>query len=88
MKALLKKKGWNGKWSGKEEVKYVRFLQSNRDDMEETQNRRKGKVFVRMSKFVRSRNSDQCRSHHQKLIKYYKDVKGIIEFYKSEVLTR
>ena len=29
MKSLLKKKGWKGKWSGKEEVKYIKFLRDN-----------------------------------------------------------
>ena len=26
VKALLKSKGWKGKWSGREELKYIRFI--------------------------------------------------------------
>jgi hypothetical protein len=30
---------------------------------------RKGGKFVDMSRFIKTKNSDQCRSHHQKMIK-------------------
>ena len=43
---------------------------------------------MKMAKLVRSRNPDQCRSHHQKLISYYKDVKTIITHFELEVLTK
>lgn len=37
------------------------------------------KINVVMSKCIRSKNSTQCRSHHQKMLLSYKSIKGIIE---------
>ena len=37
-----------------------------------------------MAKEIRSRNSDQCRGHHQKYIERYNSIDGIIETLKVE----
>lgn len=87
MKSLLKKKGWKGKWSGKEEVKYIQFLKDNLSIMEDKESRIKSKIFIKMSKKVRSRNSDQCRSHHQKLVEYYETAENIISHYENNVFS-
>lgn len=88
LKALMKKKGWSGKWSGKEEVKYVKFLQENLEAMEDEQARKKSRIFVKMSKFMRTRSSDQCRSHHQKLINYHKTVASIVDHFHQFIFPR
>jgi hypothetical protein len=31
-----------------------------------------------MSAFIKTRTSNQCRSHHQKMLTYYKDIASII----------
>jgi len=31
-----------------------------------------------MSKYIKTRNASQCRSHHQKMLLYYKDIPSII----------
>ena len=31
-----------------------------------------------MSSFIKTRNPNQCRSHHQKMLKYYSDIPAII----------
>lgn len=36
-KALLKNKGWRGKWSGREELKYIQFLEHHKSIMESPQ---------------------------------------------------
>jgi hypothetical protein len=36
------------------------------------------RVNVMMSKKVKSRNAQQCHSHHQKMIKKYGDLQAII----------
>ena len=38
-----------------------------------------------MSKFIRSRNSTQCRSHHQKMLLRYGSVNEIIEGMKEYI---
>jgi hypothetical protein len=40
--------------------------------------RRDSKINVLMSKAIHTRSADQCRSHHQKMIKYHGDIPNII----------
>jgi hypothetical protein len=40
--------------------------------------RRDSKINVLMSKAIGTRSADQCRSHHQKMIKYHTDIPTII----------
>jgi hypothetical protein len=48
-------------------------MKNNKNDFENEQNRRKNKVFYRLSKILKKRTPDQCRSHHQKLQIKFKD---------------
>jgi hypothetical protein len=36
------------------------------------------KINVLMSEAIRTRSADQCRSHHQKMVKYHRDIPNII----------
>lgn len=47
--------------------------------------RKSKKVFLKMSQLVRSRTADQCRSHHQKILKYHNNLNEIIRYYSQEV---
>lgn len=40
--------------------------------------RKQIKINVLMSKLITSRNPDQCRSHHQKMMKYHHSIPEII----------
>lgn len=44
--------------------------------------RKANKVFLKMSKLVKTRTPDQCRSHHQKILKYHHSLQHIILTYK------
>lgn len=61
------KKIKNGGWSPYENHLYLRFMLRNYQDFETERGRRRNKVFYRLSKILRRRTPDQCRSHHQKL---------------------
>jgi hypothetical protein len=41
------------------------------------------KINVLMSAAVKTRSADQCRSHHQKMIKYHRDIPNIITHIQS-----
>ena len=41
--------------------------------------RREARIYVHMSSAVSTRSPDQCRSHHQKMIKYHGSIPGIIQ---------
>ena len=66
-------------WSLTENIRYKDFLVKNLHLFELPLRKRKElKVNIRMSKFMRTRNSSQCRSHHQKMLKYHGDNLAII----------
>ena len=68
-----------GGWTYDETKKYAKFLRKYRSQFEDRVLRRKNKIFLRMAKFVKSRTSDQCRSHHQKVENKIKNIDMIIE---------
>lgn len=43
------------------------------------ENRRACKINKLLSLHVKTRSPDQCRSHHQKMMKYHRSVEGIIQ---------
>jgi hypothetical protein len=57
----------------------MQFLEDNHMLFNGSNNeRRMIKINVLMSKCVKTRSPDQCRSHHQKMIKYHQDIPTII----------
>ena len=56
--------------------------------MESQKERVASKIFLKMSKVLRSRNPNQCRSHHQKLIQYHGNIDNIITYYQRVVFQR
>lgn len=75
-------------WSEEENEKYVGFLLKFKSVIEGgKKNRRKWHLNRMMSKAIGSRSHEQCRSHHQKMIKHYKTLEGIISHLtKNEIL--
>lgn len=57
---------------------YLRFLKANIERMKKTQFRKPYNKFKRMSEYVTSKDSFQCRSHHQKMMKKYNTIEEII----------
>ena len=53
--------------------------------METATIRRSQKIFIQMSMAVKTRNADQCRSHHQKIIKYHNTIEEAIEFFSGRL---
>jgi len=60
-----------GKWTVSEQKCYIKFIQANMEEMRCRIKRKSEKVFLQMSKLVKTRSADQCRSHHQKILKYH-----------------
>lgn len=67
-----------GRWSQEEQRQYYEFLKDNLGYFENKDNRRYDKVFKMMSSKIRTRTSDQCRTHHQKLEARYKKLTKIM----------
>ena len=44
-------------------------------------------LFVKMSDFIESKTPNQCRSHHQKVIKKFKTIEEAIKNYVPNKLT-
>jgi hypothetical protein len=66
-------------WSEIEQMRYIKCLDSRRKLFDLTAPE-KNKIGVHkiMSRYVKVRNSAQCRSHHQKMIKKYGSIEAII----------
>ena len=45
-------------------------------------------MFTKLSKWMRTRDSEQCRSHHQKLLHYHHSIKGIISHFEEVIFAR
>lgn len=43
--------------------------------------RKSEKVFAKMSKMIRTRTPDQCRSHHRKAIKHHLTLEQIVNYH-------
>jgi hypothetical protein len=67
-------------WKLHENQKYVCFLRENMELFEKNrEDKRLMKINILMSNHVRSKNSIQCRSHHQKMLAHYKTIQNIID---------
>ena len=67
-----------GLWTPIEQVAYINFLKERKPEMDISTLRRSQKIFIMMSKVVKTRSADQCRSHHQKIIKYHNTIEEAI----------
>ena len=76
----------SGTWTIKETVKYIAFLKEHKPLFESEETRRQSQVFIQMAKSIPSRNSRQCRSHHQKKIIALGSIDRIIRRYEDEVI--
>ena len=75
-----------GSWALEENRIYLNFLESYKKDFENEVSRRKSTVFNRLSKALRKRTPDQCRSHHQKLQnRFHNNIEAIIDFVKGKI---
>lgn len=63
-----------GHWSEKENAKYFAFLKKFKEKFSEKESRRQWKVFKTLSEFVKTRNANQCRSHHHKMQRNFETI--------------
>ena len=88
---LRKKKIYNpqfykGKWTPRQQLAYIHFLQTHSYLIENSLQRKSKKAFLTMSYAIQTRDADQCRSHHQKMIQYRSSVAEIIKYYRSNTI--
>ncbi len=72
-----------GRWSAHEEIKYCGFLKNNMQLLTDPQKRKAKKVFERMASVLQTRDAEQCRSHHLKLMARFQGILKIIEHLES-----
>jgi hypothetical protein len=78
-KGRRKRKFNKSLWTLQENLKYVEFVQENMGLFDSSkENRRTIKINKLISQYVKTRSPDQCRSHHQKMLKYHHTIAGII----------
>ena len=60
-------------------MKYVVFLGHFISVLSDPTKKRQLRVYEMMSDMIVTRNANQCRSHHQKMLKYNPDISDIIK---------
>jgi hypothetical protein len=68
----------SGKWTLKENMRYLVFLEEFAELFRDSQTRKKHQVFAIMARHVRTRRTSQCKSHHQKIFKLCGSVPAVI----------
>ena len=66
------------KWTLKENTKYAHFLMKFAKDMDSEAARRALHLFKIMAKGIYRRSAEQCRTHHQKMVKRYGSIENIV----------
>lgn len=69
------------RWDAEECDLYEKFLEMYYEAMIDSSNKRNTRIFLLMSKFIRSKTPSQCRSHHQK---FFKKVMKVIKMTPQE----
>ena len=71
------------RWNAEECDLYEKFLEMYYEAMIDNTNKRNTRIFLLMSKFIRTKTPSQCRSHHQK---FFKQVMKVIKMSPEEKL--
>lgn len=71
------------RWNDHENMMYLKYLTEKESSFGSRELRRKHNVFYSFSKIVRTRTPIQVKTHHQKLIMKYKNVRRIIEHFEQ-----
>lgn len=71
-------------WSAKETRPYLRFLVEHEDLFFSYATKKKARVFMNISLRVKTRDPNQVKSHHQKLLNRHHTVKAIIVFLREQ----
>ena len=68
----------DGHWNEKERLKYTIFLSFFKEIFENPLKKKNLRIYDMMSDMIITRNSNQCRSHHQKMEKFRETIPAII----------
>ena len=63
-----------GHWNDKEKLKFSIFMDYYNSVFRTSEIRKNLKIFKCMSEFMKTKNPDQCRSHHQKIKKEFESI--------------
>jgi hypothetical protein len=84
-----KKKESRLHWKESEQRKYVNYLVENRKYFELSIKEKKARgIHTKLGRLIKSRSSNQCRSHHQKMLQKFGSITGIIEGFRSLICNR
>lgn len=69
----------NGHWTTSENSKFTLFVDYYKHIFLGNYNNRQVRLFIFMADFIKTRNSVQCRTHFQKMMRQYGSIKTMIE---------
>ena len=72
------------RWGEDENNAYANFLENHRDEFVIEKGRKRKNLFIHMAEELdHIRDNEQCRTHHEKMMKKYKSVENIISNFKQ-----
>ena len=77
----LRDQNYFGQWQEKETLQYFIFIYHHLEKFATKSSRKSLKIFKQMSKFISTRNSSQCRTHHQNNISKFQTLQVSIQEY-------
>lgn len=60
-----------GRWTPEEQNKYIEFMRKHYYIMRSSQLRYHHRIFNDMADYIGTRTSNQCKSHHQKMMQKF-----------------
>lgn len=72
-------------WKVKEKIKYIVFIYFTADTIAKTVGKDLWAVFKVMSSFVETKNANQCRIFHKKMMKQFNDISQLLNKTREEV---
>lgn len=73
-------------WDYRENYTYITYLNNFRGVFSRGDERRKEKIYTHISKLLTTRNSHQIKTHHEKMIMRHKDIDGIIDYLRQNII--
>lgn len=70
-------------WHEDELLKLAAFIHHHKDKLTMGALRKQSKIFKMMSLYLATRNSNQCRAYTHKLLKKFKTVDAVDDFFKA-----
>lgn len=72
-------------WSDLELYRLSAFMQHHTDKFSTERIRKEAKVYAVLSRYIQTRNANQCRNYVQKLLQKFRSIENILSFFRESL---